>query len=178
LTSDIINKITDIKSKLLEAYLFVQKESGERYTGMVKNTQIATILSSTYDLYVRENFDRRDFDPIPNVDIVLLRIRKKDNPETEFKLYRDFITYIFNQMNGNVLDTLKRLFTYNQFRFIKNQLKSNRCNTPSDISPKYYLEIFQHFKTNGEDYRKRVDGYYTKHVNSHLEREKINRTRI
>ena len=146
--------------------------------GIFKNTQIATILSSTYDLCVIENFDRRDFNPIPNVDVVLLRITKKDNPETEVKLYRDFVTYIFNQMNGNVLDTLKKLFTFNQLKYIKKQLKRNGYNIPSDIPSKYYLEIFQYFKTNGLDYRKRVEGYYTKHINQHLGREKINRTRI
>jgi len=178
LTSDIINKITDIDSRLVEAFLFVQKESSERYMGIFNNTQIATILSSTYDLCVIENFDRRDFNPIPNVDVVLLRITKKDNPETEVKLYRDFVTYIFNQMNGNVLDTLKKLFTFNQLKYIKKQLKRNGYNIPSDIPSKYYLEIFQYFKTNGLDYRKRVEGYYTKNINQHLGREKINRTRI
>ncbi|HOV29701.1 MAG TPA: rRNA adenine dimethyltransferase family protein [Candidatus Dojkabacteria bacterium] len=178
LTSDIINKITDIDSKLVEANLFVQKESSDRYTGMYKNTQIATILSSIYDLCVTEDFDRKDFNPIPNVDIVLLRITKKDNPETEFELYRDFITYIFNQMNSNVLDTLKKLFTFNQLRYIRNQLKRNGYIVPSDISSEYYLEIFQYFKTNGLDYRKRVDGYYVKHIDQHQDRKKINRTRI
>jgi len=178
LTSDIINKITDIDSRLVEAFLFVQKESSERYMGIFNNTQIATILSSTYDLCVIEDFERRDFNPIPNVDVVLLRITKKDNPETEVKLYRDFVTYIFNQMNGNVLDTLKKLFTFNQLKYIKKQLKRNGYNIPSDIPSKYYLEIFQYFKTNGLDYRKRVEGYYTKHINQHLGREKINRTRI
>jgi 16S rRNA A1518/A1519 N6-dimethyltransferase RsmA/KsgA/DIM1 with predicted DNA glycosylase/AP lyase activity len=33
LTSDIINKITDLNSKLGEAFIFVQKESAERYLG-------------------------------------------------------------------------------------------------------------------------------------------------
>lgn len=178
LTSDIVNKITDISSKLVEAYLFVQKESSERYLGILKNTQIATILSSTYDLCVMEDFDRRDFNPIPNVDVVLLRITKKDNPEIEFKLYRDFVTYIFNQMNGNVLDTLKKLFTSNQLKHIRAKLERNSYNVPSDIPSEYYLEIFQYFKTNGMDYRKRVDGYYTKHINQHIGREKVNRTRV
>ncbi len=178
LTSDIINKITDIESKLLEAHLFVQKETSERYIGILKNTQIAAILSSTYELCVTENFDRGDFEPVPNVDVVLLRITKKDNPETEFKLYRDFITYIFNQMNSNVLDTFKKLFTKNQLSYIKEHLKRNNYNKPSDIPTKYYLETFQYFKTNGIDYRSVVQGYYTKHINQHLGREKINRTRI
>ncbi len=178
LTSDIINKITWTDSKLTEAYLFVQKESGERYVGILKNTQIATILSSIYDLCITEDFEKRDFNPIPTVDVVLLRITKKDNPEIEFKLYRDFITFIFNQMNGNVLDTLKKLFTSNQLKHIRVQLERNSYNVPSDIPSDYYLHIFQYFKTNGVDYRKRVDGYYTKHINQHIGREKVNRTRI
>lgn len=113
LTSDIVNKITEINSKLIEAYLFVQKETSERYMGLPNNTQIATILSSMYDLYVIENFERKDFKPIPNVDIVLLRITKKEKSEEEFRLYRDFVTYIFNQMNSNVLDTLKNFLHFN-----------------------------------------------------------------
>ncbi len=178
LTSDIINKITETDSKLVEAYLFVQKESAERYTGIYKNTQISTILSSSYNLIVTKNFDRRDFNPIPNVDIVLLRITKKNNPEKEFELYRDFITYVFNQINSSVLETFKKLFTFNQLKYIKENLKKNGYNIPSDIPSQYYLEIFKYFKANGVNYRKRVDGYYTKHINKHLGREKINRTRI
>lgn len=178
LTSDIINKITETDSKLTEAYLFVQKESSERYVGILKNTQIATILSSIYDLCITEDFEKRDFNPIPSVDVVLLKIMKKDNPEIEFKLYRDFITYIFNQMNGNVLDTLKKLFTSNQLKHIRVQLERNSYYVPSDIPSEYYLDIFQYFKTNGVDYRKRVNGYYTKHINQHIGREKVNRTRI
>lgn len=178
LTSDIINKITDIDSKLIEAYLFVQKESSERYMGIFKNTQIATILFSTYDLCIIEDFNKEDFNPIPNVNVVLLRITKKDNSEREFKFYRDFITYVFNQMNGNVLDTFKKLFTFNQLKYIEKYLKTNGYNVPSDIPSEYYLKIFQYFKTNGLDYKKRVEGYYAKHINQHLGREKINRTRI
>ncbi|MDY0097470.1 MAG: rRNA adenine N(6)-methyltransferase family protein [Candidatus Dojkabacteria bacterium] len=178
LTSDIINKITDVDSKLVEAYLFVQKESAERYIGRPKNTQISAILSSIYDLNVTETFDRRDFNPTPNVDIVLLSITKKNNPEIEFKLYRDYITYIFNQMNGSVLDTFKKLFTFDQLKYIKKYLSEHGYIKPTDISSEYYLEIFQYFEMNGVDYRKRVDGYYTKHINQHLRRDKVNRTRI
>lgn len=177
LTSDIINKLTDINSKLIEAYLFVQKESSERYIGIPKNTQIATILFPFYELSVIEDFDRRDFNPTPSVEIVLLKIKKKESPEIEFELYRNFVTYVFNQINGNVLDTFKKLFTFNQLKQIEKNLKRNDYYIPSDIPPQYYLELFQYFKTNGIDYKKRVYKYYIKHINQHSHREKINRTR-
>lgn len=178
LTSEIINKITERESKLKEAYLFVQKESAERYIGKPINTQISTILSYLYNIDIIEIFDKWDFNPIPNIEIVLLRIKRKEREEKEFLFYRDFVTYVFNQRNSNVIDTFKKLFTNNQLHFIKGYLLKNRFVKPSDIPSKYYLEIFNYFKGNGINYINRVKGYYAKHIEQHVKRERVNRTRI
>jgi len=177
-TADIINKITDVNSKLEEAFLFVQKESAERFAGEPKNTQIATILSFMYEIKIREKFQKKDFKPMPNVDIVLLNIRRKDFNKKDFQLYRDFITYIFNQMNYSVLDTFKKLFTYKQLKYINQYLNKNRYSKPTDIPLDYYLNIFQEFKLNGKNYINKVNGYYSKHLKQHSNREKVHRTRI
>jgi len=178
ITTDIINKITDVNSKLEEAFLFVQKESAERFAGEPKNTQIATILSFMYEIKIREKFQKKDFKPMPNVDIVLLNIRRKDFNKKDFQLYRDFITYIFNQMNYSVLDTFKKLFTYKQLKYINQYLNKNRYSKPTDIPLDYYLNIFQEFKLNGKNYINKVNGYYSKHLKQHSNREKVHRTRI
>jgi len=178
ITADIINKITDVNSKLEEAFLFVQKESAERFAGEPKNTQIATILSFMYEIDIREKFQKKDFKPISNVDVVLLNIRRKDFNKRDFQLYRDFITYIFNQMNYSVLDTFKKLFTYKQLKYINQYLNKNRYSKPTDIPLDYYLNIFQEFKLNGKNYINKVNGYYSKHLKQHSNREKVHRTRI
>lgn len=178
ITADIINKITDVNSKLEEAFLFVQKESAERFVGEPKNTQIATILSFMYEIDIREKFQKKDFKPMPNVDIVLLNIRRKDFNKKDFQLYRDFITYIFNQMNYSVLDTFKKLFTYKQLKYINQYLNKNRYSKPTDIPLDYYLNIFQEFKLNGKNYINKVNGYYSKHLKQHSNREKVHRTRV
>ncbi len=178
LTSEIINKITAIDSNLVEAFLFVQEEAAERFLGIPFNTQIATVLGSTYTFSIVEELDRYDFSPVPSVDIVLLRIVKKQNPEIEFELYRDFVSYIFNQTNRLVIDTLKKIFTEKQMKYIKKYLLENSYSTPSDIPLGYYLEIFQYFKMNGDSYKKKVRGYYQKYTEQHSKREKVNRTRI
>lgn len=77
LTADIVNKITSDESQLSEAYLFVQKESGDRFVGKPRNTQIANILSYRFNTEIIDTFERGDFKPIPNVDIVLLKIVRK-----------------------------------------------------------------------------------------------------
>lgn len=178
LTTDIISKITDIEYNLEEAFLFVQKESAQRYIGNPKNTQISTILSFVYEISIVEEFSRVDFKPIPKIDIVLLKFERKSFDKESYELYRDFVTYIFNQMNPSVLDTFKELFTYNQLRYIKEYLRTNNFSKPTEISSDYYSDIFMKFKINGNRYINRVDGYYSKHLNQHSKRESVHRTRI
>jgi len=177
ITTEIINKITDIKSKLSEGYLFLQKEASERFVGKPKNTQIATVLSSRYDINIIERFNQKDFSPQPSVDIVLIKIKIKKNPEKECLIFRDFVTYIFNQINKTAFDTLKQLFTYKQLKHIKEHLSNNLYTKPSDIPSSYYLELFKYFKTNGDKYLNRVRGYYNKHNKQHTNIRKVYRTR-
>lgn len=177
LTADIVNKITSDESQLIEAYLFVQKESAERFLGIPRNTQIATILSYRFEIGVLDTFERRDFKPVPNVDVVLLKIVRRKNIENDYLLFKDFVTYVFNQTEKDVYETFKKLFTFNQLKHIKEDLKRRNYTVPSDIPKEYFLKIFEYFKTNGLDYRNKVNGYYKMHIFQHLKREKINRTR-
>lgn len=178
LTSDIINKITDLNSKLGEAFIFVQKESAERYLGKPKNTQISSILSFMYGINIIEEFNKGDFKPVPNVNIVMLNLKAKSFNKQDYVLYRDFVTYIFNQMNSSVLDTFKKLFTYGQLKYIKRYLKENNYSKPTDMPSDYYLNVFQKFKLNGNKYISKVEGYYLRHLKQHAHREKVHRTRV
>ena len=178
ITSDIINKITEVDSKLEEAFLFVQKESAERFMGRPKNTQISAILSFMYEFSIIEEFRKEDFKPVPNVDIVLLHLKRKCFEKKDYLLYRDFIIYIFNQMNSSVLYTFKKLFTYKQLKYIKQYLMEKRYCNPADIPSDYYFSIFQNFKLNGERDLNRVHGYFFKYLKQHSNREKVHRTRV
>ena len=175
LTSALISKLTDKESLLEEAYLFVQKEAAERY---IDNTQIATILNFKYEVSIVERFDSRDFTPVPSVEIVLLKIKRRDADVSDFVLFRDFVTYIFNQAHARVEDTLEKIFTEKQMVYIVKELERNGYVKPSDISKGYYVEIFKYFKMNGPKYLKRVEGYYGKYNSKHFKREKVFRTRI
>lgn len=179
ITTEIINKITDTESQLIEGYLFVQKEAAQRFLGKPRNTQVATILFFRYEVSVIEKFNNKDFSPIPSVDIVLLKLERKDYSQTEYTLFRDFVTYIFNQRTSSVLETFKKLFTYKQLTHIKIcPYRTDIIIKPSDISPNYYNEMFKYFKSNGPKYLHRVNGYYNLHNKQHIKREKIHRTRI
>lgn len=178
LTSAVICKITDKDSFLEEAYLFVQKEAAERYVGNIVNTQIATILSFEYEFNTIELLDSIDFSPVPNVDIVLLQIKKKKVDMHDFVLFRDFVTYIFNQTHARVNDTLEKIFTEKQMLYIKRELDHYGYIKPSDLSKEYFLKIFKYFKMNGSKYLKRVDGYYDKYNKKHFKRNKVFKTRI
>lgn len=178
LTSDIINKITDVKCNLREAFLFVQKESALRFLGKPKNTQISSIISFMYEISILEELEKEDFKPVPKVDIVLLNLKRRDFEKRDYNLYRDFVSYIFNQRGISILDILKKLFTYKQLKYIRNYVMENGYVKPTDIPSTYYFEIFQIFKKNGEKHITRVKGYYLKNLSKHSSMQKLNRTRI
>ena len=166
-TSEIIKRLTKPGSKLEEAYIFVQKEAAQRYVGKPINTQVATILSGKYDVDVLKELYREDFKPAPDIDIVILRIIRKQKPISDFNIFRDFVTYVFNQMNSDIGDTFKKLFTYNQVGHIRKYLRENSFHIPSDIPKEYYLEIFEHFVKNDYKDVNKVKGYYQKHTKKH-----------
>jgi len=115
---------------------------------------------------------------IADVDIDLLRIERRENHDGDFRVYRDFVTYIYNQMNGDVIDTFKKLFTFKQIKHIYGYLRRMGYIKPSDIPSEYYLELFGYFKSNGYKYTDVVKGYYQKHIQSHIHRKKTERTRV
>jgi 16S rRNA A1518/A1519 N6-dimethyltransferase RsmA/KsgA/DIM1 with predicted DNA glycosylase/AP lyase activity len=89
--------------------------------GGVVNTQIATNLNFKYEIVVVERYDSRDFSPVPNVNIVLLKIKRRKGNMSDFSLFRDFVTYIFNQTNARVGDTLRRFLQRSRwYIFLRN----------------------------------------------------------
>lgn len=80
ITTAIITKLTSAPTPPIEAYLAVQKEAAGRYLGQPSQTLYALLLSPWFALSVVHRFRRTDFTPRPSVDVVMLRLSKRDPP--------------------------------------------------------------------------------------------------
>lgn len=181
-SADILNKILILPNKLDSAFIVLQDKTAERYIGLPNygSTQISVIHKPFFDMKVISSIPSRMFIPKPKVNIVLMEIKRKDSFDIDikdYKLYRDFIVYLFNQRNSEISETLKNIFTKLQIKRISNNFDIQN-KRPSEIDIAQWLGLFNTFLTYGKDRLHVVKGYESKYNRSHLNRTKRNRTNI
>lgn len=105
ITTAIITKLTSAPTPPIEAYIAVQKEAADRYLGQPSQTLYALLLSPWFALSVAHRFKRTDFTPRPGVDVVMLRLSKRDPPLVAPKRksdYRDLTVSCFTGWHSSI----------------------------------------------------------------------------
>ncbi len=83
--------------------MIVQKEVTQKFIGKPinsKNSMQSVLLKPWFDINVVWKFSPWDFTPKPNVEIVMLRIVRRETPLLpwrDYYIYRDFIYVLFNE---------------------------------------------------------------------------------
>lgn len=184
ITAAIIKKLTEAKNLPIDIFLFVQHDAAKKFLGApnAKETQLSLLLKPIFELSITHQFKRNDFRPIPNVDIVLLRIKKREKSMVKHqneKLYRDFIIYGFNAWKPSLKEGLKKIFTDYQFLRLAKDLGFSSSAKPTDLNFSQWLGLFNFF-TKGADISKKslIKGSEDKLRNQQAELDKIHRTRM
>ena len=171
ITSEIIKRLTFAKNPPEESYLIVQKEAATKFTGKPldsKNTQISIVLYPWFEFKVIHKFVANDFIPKPNVDIVLLEIKKREKPLVENRnKYQDFITYAFNQPKPNIAEGLNKIMQI---------IPTNK--RPSELNFEDWALLFEQFLKLPQEKQSIVAGSFTKQQKDQEKIEKIHRTRV
>src|SRR5258708_29802848 len=80
ITPDLVRKLTTAPVAPRDAYLVLQREAADRYTGSPHQTLAALQIAPWFSIYVRHRFHRTDFAPAPPEDSVLVQIHKPRPP--------------------------------------------------------------------------------------------------
>jgi len=188
-TGEIIKKITLLKNGeknfLEEAYLIVQKEAAKKFVGQPyakRNQMTSLFLKPWFKLGVIYHFKKTDFYPTPKVNVVLMKIKKRDNPlidESQAQIYRDFVVYGFTQWKSNLKRAFKKIFTYKQFKKLSYDLKIDKSTLLTDLTFEQWLELFKCFLTKVDIFKKSlVTGAENKLKKQQKHLHKIHRTRF
>ncbi|NCN58459.1 rRNA (adenine-N6)-methyltransferase [Candidatus Roizmanbacteria bacterium CG22_combo_CG10-13_8_21_14_all_38_20] len=184
ITVAIVKKLTEAKNLPTDIFLFVQHDAAKKFLGApnAKETQLSLLLMPIFELSITHQFKRNDFRPIPNVDIVLLRIKKREKPMVEQqneKLYRDFIVYSFNTWKPTLKEGLKKIFTDHQFLRLAKDFDFSSSAKPTDLNFSQWLGLFNFFN-KGVDIGKKslIKGSEDKLKNQQANLAKIHRTRV
>jgi 23S rRNA (adenine-N6)-dimethyltransferase len=145
LTADIVTKLLESKNPPEVSYLIMQDLAAKRFIGQPigNNSQISILLNPFYDMKIVTKINRNQFEPIPNINIVLAMFLKRKYPLVNYNYwneYRDFIIYGYNQWKPTIKDSYNKIFSYKQLQKIENKININKKPTELDIQN--WIELF------------------------------------
>lgn len=148
ITAKVLRKLLHAEHPPTKAYLILQREAAKKYAGVPRETQASILLKPWFIFDILHNFERVDFDPVPNVDVVLLGIEKRLRPlvsSDEAILYRQFVNYGFGRWRANLGKNYKKVFSHIQWKRLSKDLGFNIHAQPTDLTFDQWYGIFQFF---------------------------------
>ncbi len=137
-TTAILRKLTESKNPPTEAWFTMEKGAAKRFMGRPRETYRSLIVKPLFDLKIVYHFLREDFHPRPGVDIVLVHLKKKIEPDIELSKWHEYDRFISNAFHHG----LRRIFTKKQLERVLRDVKT--CDiTKNEILYVQWLCLFR-----------------------------------
>lgn len=152
ITADIIKKITEDKNPAEEIFLIVQKEAAKKYCGVPYQKYEglrAVIIKAQYEVGIIHAFNKYDFSPAPNVDTVLLHLKRKKTPlnTSDYKAFKDLVAYFYSKGKGeSSRERLSVLFSNMQIKRLCKDNNIDLMESYTKITSAQWVKIFQYSK--------------------------------
>jgi len=159
MTADIVKKLLFAENPPEAAYLIMQDRAAGRFMGPPygPTSQMSTLLQPFYNMGIIAKVDRREFEPVPNVNAVLARFEKREQPlvpRDQQSLYRDFVIYGYNQWKPTLTEALKGVFGRKQLSIVERNFNLKGLK-PSELNIEQWTGIFgvfiQHIPQDKKD---------------------------
>ena len=147
--SQIIKKIIYKPNQNQGFLIFGQEEAIERIIGIGGESILSIILKSFYQVEIVHKFNKSDFSPKPNVEVLLLRGIKIPTKLLDNQLdYLNFVKFGFSQQKSSLGNNLKNIFTYNQWKRLSQTYKFDIKVDPSDLNISQWKGLYTFYKNN------------------------------
>ena len=148
-TSAIVAHLTAASCPPEAAHLVMQREAAETLMGWPHESLRTLYLRPWFEIDITHHFRRTDFWPVPCVDVVMLRLRKRGPPlirHADRQAYRDFVAYLFTAWQPAVSQSLRRLMTRRQLGKLREHVSFDLDVIPTSMTLDQWLELFAAFQ--------------------------------
>jgi 23S rRNA (adenine-N6)-dimethyltransferase len=144
LTAAIVRKLIEAPRRApSEAYLIIQREPARKFAGLPCETLFSVLAKPYFDLAIVHHLRRTDFHPVPDVDSVMLRIKRRDRPLVDdSSLFRGFVEYGFTRYKSNLRLAYKNVFTYKQWKRLAHELRFPINATSTEVTFEQWLGLY------------------------------------
>ena len=159
ITAEVVKKILFGENSPIEAYLVLQKEAAGKFSGDPAETEVSVLAKPWFTFEVLREFRRTDFEPVPSVDVILLRIAKREQPlvsSTNAQSYQKFVQFGFEVWKKDLKTAYKHAFTYEQWKRLSKNLSFPLRATPTELKFEQWLGLFEYFLVRVIDSKKMV----------------------
>jgi 23S rRNA (adenine-N6)-dimethyltransferase len=182
-TSAIVHKLVDTPRPPEDCYLVMQQEAAEKFAGTPERQSLFSATHTPwFEMKIIYQFHPKNFQPQPNVDIVLLRCRPRLHPAIPVRhraQYEDLIAYVFNHANPSVLPALTKLFTPRQFAEATASLGPYVTARPSRLPAGAWYDLFHSLQQHARPEQVRIIRGSADRLHREAESiEKYHRTRL
>ena len=94
ITTDILRKIICGSNPVQEAWLIMEKGAAKRFCGYPGENLMSLQMKPFYDLRIEYYFKKTDFHPMPSVEVVLLHMKKKKQPDIKREEKAAYLNFI------------------------------------------------------------------------------------
>ncbi|HEX3184121.1 MAG TPA: 23S ribosomal RNA methyltransferase Erm [Pyrinomonadaceae bacterium] len=162
ITAQVLRRIVYAQPGLGEGYLVLQKEAARKYSGLPTETLCSILAKPCFEFQILAQLRRTDFSPVPNVDSVLLQIRRRRRPlidRQDVALYREFVQYGFGRWKPNLRLAFKNVFTYKQWKRLSRDLNIPLDAKPTELTFEQWLGLFRRFRSIDRGHRFVTHGF-------------------
>ncbi len=145
ITSAIMRKLLNGKNPPKEAYLIMQKEAAEKFSGKPVETQFSVLAKPWFRFTIIRGFKSTDFRPMPKVDVVFLHVAQRARPlvcAENSLFYQRFVKHGFGAWKKHLKAAYEPVFTYVQWKKLSRQLHFPLKATPTQLSFEQWLGLF------------------------------------
>jgi 23S rRNA (adenine-N6)-dimethyltransferase len=148
-TSAIVAHLTESAYPPEVAHLVMQREAAETLMGWPHQSLRTLYLQPWFEVEITHRFRRTDFWPVPRVDVVMLRLRKRGPPlirRHNGHAFRDFVACLFTAWQPTVPQSLRRVVTGRQLVKLRDQVSFDMNVIPTSMTLEQWLELFAAFQ--------------------------------
>ncbi len=180
ITAAIVGKLTSGTSPPVDTYLAVQREAAARFMGTPQETLVAVLVKPWFEPTVVHRFRPTDFAPKPGVAVVLLRLRRREEPlvaSCDAALFGDFVAYAFTAWQRTVREALTRILPRRLVADIERTAGVSLVCPPSDIPFTAWISLVDTFRAVAGERVAAVEGARERLRRQQLHLQKVHRTR-
>lgn len=181
ITSAVVRKVTATPVAPREAYLALQREAADRYVGEPRQTLAALLIAPWFQAAIVHRFTRTDFAPVPSVDVVLLRLRKRGPPlvaPQRARLYLDFMAAAFGTRRDSVGAAFAHVLGPRIARRLLAEARLDPGLGAAAIGQAAWLRVFERFAELPQTVTTLVSGAASRLRRQQRRLRKIHRTRV